>query len=111
MINYASSAKEADDLVRQIGSDRALAVRADAGSIPDLEMLVSKTVEKFGKIDILIPNAAVLQMCDLAGTSEEQFDKAMQLNVKGPYFLCQVRRRNLFFKSLILRLWARLHQT
>ncbi|KAB2574852.1 putative short-chain dehydrogenase reductase protein [Lasiodiplodia theobromae] len=89
VINYASSAKEADDLVRQIGSDRALAVRADAGSIPDLEMLVSKTVEKFGKIDILIPNAAVLQMCDLAGTTEEQFDKAMQLNVKGPYFLCQ----------------------
>ncbi|EOD50904.1 Short-chain dehydrogenase/reductase SDR [Neofusicoccum parvum] len=89
VINYASSAREADDLVQKIGSDRALAVKADAGSVEQMGMLVDKTVQKFGKIDILVPNAAMLPMSDLAGTSEEQFDKAMQLNVKGPYFLCQ----------------------
>lgn len=89
-------------MVQQIGSDRALAVKADAGSVEQMEMLVNKTVERFGRIDILIPNAAMLPMCDLAGTSEEQFDKAMQLNVKGPYFLCQVRKWKIKNRSTSL---------
>ncbi|KAH7036231.1 hypothetical protein B0J12DRAFT_721355 [Macrophomina phaseolina] len=89
VINYATSAAAAEELVRQIGSARALAVQADAGSVSEMEQLVNQTIEKFGKIDILIPNAASLPMCDLAGTSEETFDKTLQLNVKGPYFLCQ----------------------
>ncbi|OJD29606.1 uncharacterized protein BKCO1_7700035 [Diplodia corticola] len=56
VINYASSTKDADEPVQHIGSDRAVAVKADSGSIPGLERLVSAAVDKFGRIDILIPN-------------------------------------------------------
>ena len=90
MINYSSDSSAADELVKAIGSDRVLAVKADAGKISEIEKLVDQAVERFGKIDILIPNAAVLPMKDLASTTEEDFDGAYTLNVKGPYFLVQV---------------------
>lgn len=64
-------------------------MQADAGSVAGVEDLVSKTVGKWGKIDILVPNAGVLPMKDLQSTTEADFDKCLSLNVKGPYFLAQ----------------------
>lgn len=46
-------------------------------------------MKRFGKIDILIPCAGLLPMKDLEHTTEDDFDKVMALNVKGPYFLAQ----------------------
>lgn len=91
VINYASDSASANELVKQIGSNRALAVQADAGSVSGIETMVNATVKHFGKIDILIPNAGILPMKDLQHTSEDDFDQIMKLNVKGPYFLVQVR--------------------
>ncbi|KAK9327584.1 hypothetical protein V1520DRAFT_41203 [Lipomyces starkeyi] len=89
VINYSSDASAADEVVNLIGADRSLAVKADAGNIAELERLVKETVTKFGKIDILIPNAGVLLMKDLETTTEHDFEMSMALNVKGPYFLAQ----------------------
>ncbi|KAF2727490.1 NAD(P)-binding protein [Polyplosphaeria fusca] len=89
VINYSSAAAPADALVEKIGSDRAIAVKANAGSIPDIERLVQQTVDRFGGIDILVANAGILPMKDLEHTTEEDFDATIALNVKGPYFLVQ----------------------
>ncbi|KAK4694576.1 hypothetical protein P7C71_g3028, partial [Lecanoromycetidae sp. Uapishka_2] len=89
VINYSSDASAADAIVEKIGSDHAFAIKGDASSIPAIEHMVSETVKRFGKIDILIPCAGLLFMKDLEHTSEEEFDKIMALNVKGPYFLAQ----------------------
>jgi len=58
VINYVSdsSSKLADELVSKIGPDRALAVQADVSKIPDIERLVEETVDKFGRIDVVMPN-------------------------------------------------------
>lgn len=90
VINYSSSSKDAEDVVAQIGSDNAIAIKADVSSVPELEGLVNKTVQKFGKIDILIPNAGILPNKDLENTTEADFDKCFGVNVKGVYFLVQV---------------------
>lgn len=89
-INYSSDASAADKLVEAIGSNHAVAIKADAGSIPEIERMVAETVQKFGKIDVLVPNAGILPMKDLEHTTEADFDRTMHLNVKGPYFLVQV---------------------
>lgn len=90
VINYASNASAANELVEQIGTDRAIAIQADVSSTSGLDILVDATVSKFGKIDILIPNAGILPMRDLEHTTEEDFDNVYNLMVKGPYFLAQV---------------------
>ena len=89
--NYSSDTAAADALVNKIGdTQRCLALKADASSLPGIEKIVALTVEKFGKIDILIPCAGILPMRGIEDTTEEDFDKAYNLNVKGPYFLAQV---------------------
>lgn len=56
VINYLSDSKSADGVVSQIGSERALAVQADASNPGDLDRLVKAAVDRFGKIDVVIPN-------------------------------------------------------
>ena len=91
VINYSSDAAAAEEFVKTIGSHQALAIQANAGKIADIEKIVKQAVDKFGKLDIVFANAGILPMKDLENTTEEDFDKTMTLNVKGPYFLVQVR--------------------
>lgn len=92
VINYASGAKDAEEVVDIIGTENAVAIQADASNIREIEGLVAKTVTAFGKIDILVASAGVLPMKDLESTTEADFDRTFALNVKGPYFLVQVCR-------------------
>jgi len=89
VVNYSSDSAAAESVVSEIGANRAIAVQGDAGKIADIEKLVAATVERFGKIDIVVANAGVLPMKDLEHTTEDDFDKTFELNVKGPYFLVQ----------------------
>jgi 3-oxoacyl-[acyl-carrier protein] reductase len=89
VINYSRDASPADALVAEIGADRALAVQADASSVPEIAKLVDAAVAKFGRIDVLIPNAGVMALQPLAATTEELFDRSYAINVKGPFFLAQ----------------------
>ncbi|KAL8820316.1 MAG: hypothetical protein Q9191_007541 [Dirinaria sp. TL-2023a] len=90
VINYSSDAGAAEEVVKQIGTDKAAAIKADASNVAEIDAMVQQTVKAFGKIDILIPCAGLLPMSPLEATSEELFDKIFALNVKGPYFLAQV---------------------
>ena len=89
-VNYSSDSKAADEVVHHVGADRCIAIQADAGSVAGAQKMVDETIKKFGKLDILVANAGILQMKDLENTTEQDFDKSFQLNVKGPYFLIQV---------------------
>ena len=90
VINYASSSATANNLVSEIGPEKALAVQADVSDVEALGKMVQQVVQQWGKIDILVLNAGVLPMMDLASTDEKTFDRTMAVNVKGPYFLAQV---------------------
>jgi 3-oxoacyl-[acyl-carrier protein] reductase len=90
VINYMSDVKAANALVMQIGNDRALAVQGDISKLTDIDRLIEATVSRFGKIDVLIPNAAFVPHGDLHNITEENFDRAFAVNVKGPCFLAKV---------------------
>ena len=97
VINYSSDDATANELVKIINSSlpesnppRAVAIKADAGDVAQLEKMVDEVVKLYGKIDILIPNAAIMPMADLEHVTEALFEKVMRLNVKGPLFLAQV---------------------
>jgi 3-oxoacyl-[acyl-carrier protein] reductase len=91
VVNFSRDTSAADEVVKAIGPDRALAVQADVGSVAGVEKLVAATVERFGRVDVVIPNAGIMPMRTTGNTTEEDFDRAFALNVKGPYFLAQVR--------------------
>lgn len=95
VINYGSDSAAAEETVKTIGADHAYAIQADAGSVAGVEQIVNETMKKYGRIDVVIANAGILPMFDLESTTEKEFDKTFNLNVKGPYFLCQVSQAPL----------------
>jgi 3-oxoacyl-[acyl-carrier protein] reductase len=60
IVNYASDAGPADEVVRLIGADKAFAIKADVGNVVGIGKLIDATVQKFGKIDILIACAGTM---------------------------------------------------
>jgi dehydrogenase/reductase SDR family member 4 len=67
---------------------RCLAVVADAGKKEEVDNLVDRTMREWGKIDILVCNAATnAQFTDVIETEEWAWDKVMNLNLKGFFLL------------------------
>jgi 3-oxoacyl-[acyl-carrier protein] reductase len=71
---------------------RCLALRGDVSSDADRKGLVKAVKDKFGRCDILVNNAGVapLKRTDLLEANEESFDRVLNINLKGPYFLTQL---------------------
>lgn len=61
VVNYSSDASSADSVVKEIGSESAYAVKADAGSAEGAEEMIKATLDKFGRLDVLIANAGELR--------------------------------------------------
>jgi NAD(P)-dependent dehydrogenase (short-subunit alcohol dehydrogenase family) len=73
---------------------KSLAVAAHIGKIEEINNLVNKVKEEFGKIDILVNNAATNPTMDQAIDVEERaWDSIMNLNMKGLFFLSQAVAR------------------
>jgi len=82
--------REIDKTVDEIKSihPRVLGVRCDVGKADDVEMLVKKIVEKFdSRIDILVNNAGIVFLKRLEYTTEDEWDKTINSNLKSA-FLC-----------------------
>jgi 3-oxoacyl-[acyl-carrier protein] reductase len=94
VINYARNAAAAEEVKHQIESlgSRALLVQADVSSREDRMRLVEETVNAFGSIDLLVNNAGVAPnvRADILEATEESFDRLININLKGPYFLTQI---------------------
>ncbi|MFJ8791593.1 SDR family oxidoreductase [Streptomyces sp. NPDC102462] len=68
---------------------RAIAVRSDAASLPDIDALADRVKDEFGTVDALFANAGVNGFAPFEATSEELFDQLLTINAKGPYFTVQ----------------------
>jgi 3-oxoacyl-[acyl-carrier protein] reductase len=89
-INYGRDTAAADKLVSSLGDKSSIiAIQADASTTSGIDKIISETVSAFGKIDIIVAAAGVLMMKTVSTTSESDFDRSFNLNVKGPYFLVQ----------------------
>lgn len=90
-INYSRSADEATKLKREIESagGRALTVQADVSRIADVVRMFDEALAHFGKLDILVNNAGIMFTKTVVATTEADFDRIFDINVKGTFFACQ----------------------
>ena len=103
IINYAGNAAAADEcleLVRAAGGE-GITVKADVSSSDDRARLVRETLDKFGRIDLLVNNAGVAPnvRADILDAGEESFDRLININLKGPYFLTQLVAKQMISQS------------
>jgi NAD(P)-dependent dehydrogenase (short-subunit alcohol dehydrogenase family) len=79
---------ELDRAAEEIGPN-AVAVRADASNLTDLDRLYSRVKMEKGRIDILFANAGIGEFATLGEITEEHYDKTFNTNVKGVLFTVQ----------------------
>ncbi|HEY1188302.1 MAG TPA: glucose 1-dehydrogenase [Gemmata sp.] len=89
VVNYARSRTEAETVVAGIkaaGGD-AVAVQADVGNPGEIPGLFDATTKAFGRLDILVNNAAIMKRLFLEEVTAETIDAHFNVNVRG-YLLC-----------------------
>jgi len=72
--------------IKEAGGE-AIAVKCDMVKKEEIDNLIKKTIEKFGRIDILVNNAGICQFKPFLDLTEEEWDRTLDINLKG-YFLC-----------------------
>ena len=89
VVNYVNGAKHAEDVVNSINSLRpsAVAIKADAASVKDMQALLDQTLSTFGRVDILVLNAGIAGTRALSEIDETYYASHFDANVKGPLFL------------------------
>jgi NAD(P)-dependent dehydrogenase (short-subunit alcohol dehydrogenase family) len=73
----------------------AVAMPADVSLRSSVAGLVSKTIDDFGKIDVLVTSAGVIVRKPAEEISEEEWDYVMDINLKGVFFCCQLVGRHM----------------
>ena len=89
VVNYASSSSAADEVVKTItdAGGSAIALQADVSQTTQVDDLVNKTLEKFGRIDVLVNNAGITRDTLLLRMKPEDWQAVIDLNLTG-VFLC-----------------------
>jgi NAD(P)-dependent dehydrogenase (short-subunit alcohol dehydrogenase family) len=77
-----------EEVARQMGQD-VLSVQADVTKLSDIDQLMARTNETFGKLDILFVNAGIFKGAPLEEIDETAFDEMLDANFKGAYFTVQ----------------------
>ena len=89
VINWVRGEPEARGAVEALKKHggEVLSVQADVSKSADVTRLVDATVGRFGRIDILVNNAGVMIAKSVMDTTEEDWDRTIEVNLKGAY-LC-----------------------
>jgi 3-oxoacyl-[acyl-carrier protein] reductase/pteridine reductase len=90
-ITFRASRLEAGETVGEIEDlgRRAIAVRCDVRSEASVHEAVSQAAGKFGRIDLLVNNAAVFEASPLDSLSLEQWDTVFETNARGPFLMAR----------------------
>jgi glucose 1-dehydrogenase len=97
VINYIVRPEATAELAKQIeaAGGQAIGVRADVGSVAELQSLVDAAVSAFGRVDIMVNNAGVETRTSLLETTEEQYDRVLGVNLKSAFFGSQMAARQM----------------
>jgi len=97
VVNYATSAQEADAVVERIKTQggKALAIQADIAKLEDIHRLFRDSFERLDRLDIFVANAGYSCFKPMEEITEEDFNLTYRLNAKGTYFCLQEALRRM----------------
>lgn len=89
VVNYAKSKEAAEDLVAQLqqnGSPGAVAVQADVSDAAQAAKLIEETLQRFGRIDVLVNNAGINVDRSLKNLTPEDWDKVIKNDLSSYFY-------------------------
>ena len=84
-IDISKAKKTAEKLAKK--GKNSLAIQADISRERAINFLIRKSLEKFGKVDILINNAGIMYRTRLQDISLEEWESTLKVNLTGPFLL------------------------
>jgi 3-oxoacyl-[acyl-carrier protein] reductase len=89
--------ESAEDVARQIdsGGGRAIAAKTDVTSREEVEGMVQRAVEEFGRIDILVNNAGIMGRSGIMNMNEAELDRTFDVNLKGVVLCSQAVAKHM----------------
>jgi glucose 1-dehydrogenase len=96
-IDYVANEEATEDLERQVAAlgDRAIGIEADVSKVSDLQMLVDRTVKELGRVDVMVNNAGVETRTSVLETTEAQYEKVLEINLKSAFFGTQIAAKQM----------------
>ena len=91
VLHYRSSGEGVRMARQKIASlgRRSISVRGDLRKSSDVKKLIRKAEQSFGRVDLLVNNAAVFRKASLSTTTESLWDEALETNLKAPFLAAQ----------------------
>jgi NAD(P)-dependent dehydrogenase (short-subunit alcohol dehydrogenase family) len=77
------------------GGAKAAFIWTDVGDAASARALVAKTVERFGRLDVLVNNAGIIKAAEFLEISEADFDAVLRVNLKGAFLVGQAAARKM----------------
>jgi 3-oxoacyl-[acyl-carrier protein] reductase len=84
-LDITKAKKTAKELTKK--DKKSLAIQVDVSKEKPVNFLIKKSLEKFGKVDILINNAGIMYRTRLKDLSLEEWEKTLKVNLTGPFLL------------------------
>ena len=97
VIDYVCDPEATEELEKQVVAlgDKAIGVEADVSKVADLENLMSSAVKAFGSVDVMVNNAGIETRTSVLDTTEEQYEKVLEINLKSAFFGTQLAAKQM----------------
>jgi glucose 1-dehydrogenase len=97
VVDYISHPEAAEEVERQVAllGDKAVGVEADVSKVADLERLIAAALKAFGRLDIMVNNAGIETRTSVLETTEEQYEKVLDINLKSAFFGTQIAAKQM----------------
>ena len=97
VIDFVTDEAATDALEKKIQAlgDQVIGIDADVSKLEDLEKLVQGAVAAFGRVDIMVNNAGIETRTSILETTEKQYDRVMEINLKSAFFGTQLAAKQM----------------
>ena len=97
VVNYAGSSDQAQEVVNEIRSadGEASAIKADVSNPEEVRQLFEETIQKSGRVDVVVNNAGIMPLSPIAKGDVETFDKVIAVNLRGTFLVFAQAAQNV----------------
>nr|WP_171904592.1 2-dehydro-3-deoxy-D-gluconate 5-dehydrogenase KduD [Sporolituus thermophilus] len=94
VVSSGSKIHETAEKIRALGR-KSVAIQADLVSIDPIPGIIAKTLEEFGKVDILVNCAGIIRRAPAIEFTEKDWDDVINVNQKSLFFMCQAAAKEM----------------
>ena len=97
VIDWIANEQATEDVEQQVRAlgDQVAALKADVSKVDELQHLVQTAVSTFGRLDIMVNNAGVETRTSILDTTEEQYERVLEINLKSAFFGTQLAAKQM----------------